>query len=219
MSIKGNKPKVFIVNSYGSEYTSMFHDHGWVRIFNFIDADLIQFVGGPDVSPSLYGQHIHPKTRTNPRRDKIEKMFFLSALKHKIPMAGICRGGQFLNVMCGGQLWQHVEGHTGRHNAIFSDSKKERQIIVTSTHHQMIIPKNKPKDLMVLMTASMETRKEKCSSVTSDKKTIVIKAKTKDVEALYYIENKCLCFQPHPEFTHEKKLAKIYFSFIDMFLI
>ncbi len=211
--------RVFIVNAYGVEYTRMFSDHGWVRIFNFKDADLIQFVGGADVSPSLYGQHIHPKTRTSPRRDKIEKMFFLAALKHKIPMAGICRGGQFLNVMCGGQLWQHVEGHTGRHNAIFTDSKKEHQIIVTSTHHQMMIPKNKPKDLMVLMVANMGMRKEKYTSLIATKKMITIKAKNKDVEALYYIENKCLCFQPHPEFTHEKKLAKIYFSFIDMYLI
>src|SRR3546814_3238996 len=36
--------------------------------------------------------------------------FAIARRMHK-PMAGICRGGQFLNVMCGGSMIQHVEGH------------------------------------------------------------------------------------------------------------
>ena len=96
---------------------------------------LISFTGGEDVSPSLYGES-NSHSFCNPARDDYETRIFKEALKHKIPMAGICRGSQFLNVMCGGRMIQHITGHAGvQHNAATYDG----DILVTSTHHQMSV--------------------------------------------------------------------------------
>ena len=63
------------------------------------DFGLVLFTGGEDVHPSLYND-TSPKRycATNLSRDKIEQDIFKVALDNSIPMTGICRGSQFLNV-------------------------------------------------------------------------------------------------------------------------
>ena len=208
--------KVFIVSNYGTEYSQMFTRAGWSITDRIECADLIQFVGGEDVTPYLYGQHPHHSTRSNLKRDLHEQMVFLCALKLKKPMAGICRGGQFLNVMNGGQLWQDVGGHCGSHEALATDLKNSHKIKVTSTHHQMMIVPNDRRKMMVLMTANCCGKRTKMTS--SKSKTpfsIIIGGAPKDIEALYFTETNCLCFQPHPEFEEEDALKKLYFLYVE----
>src|SRR5687768_16963203 len=92
----------------------MFMNKGWLvwdTDFNYpTNLDLICFTGGEDVTPSLYGEVKHPLTYNNPERDKHEVEYFNQFIG--IPKVGICRGGQFLNVMSGGKLHQHILGHT-----------------------------------------------------------------------------------------------------------
>ena len=73
--------------------------------------DIVQFTGGEDVSPYLYKAEPHTYTQFNPRRDAWEIEQFERAQQEGCVMAGICRGSQFLNVMCGGTLHQHINGH------------------------------------------------------------------------------------------------------------
>ncbi len=68
---------------------------------------LVCFTGGSDVSPELYG-HRNLESGCNKARDEKEVLIFEMAKKHGIPMTGICRGSQFLNVMCGGTMVQHL---------------------------------------------------------------------------------------------------------------
>jgi gamma-glutamyl-gamma-aminobutyrate hydrolase PuuD len=85
-----------------------------------VDAvDALVVTGGPDVSPSLYGAARHPRTGP-PReeRDATETAVVRRALDRGVPVLGVCRGLQVLNVALGGTLHQHVPdavGHTG-HN-------------------------------------------------------------------------------------------------------
>jgi len=128
---------VFIVSDYPRMYTEMFKDQGWFPTNKISSANLIQFTGGEDVTPALYNELPHSRTNSNPQRDKKEAIIFHIAKARGIPMAGICRGGQFLNVMCGGSLWQDVDGHgiQGTHKA---KCEITGQILdVTSTHHQI----------------------------------------------------------------------------------
>jgi putative glutamine amidotransferase len=85
--------------------------------------------GGKDIDPARYGQAPHPET-DDPRHDRDAWEFALvaRALERGLPVLGICRGAQVLNVVLGGTLHQHlpdVVGHA-RHqagNAVFSESR------------------------------------------------------------------------------------------------
>jgi putative glutamine amidotransferase len=96
------------------------------RVLDGLDGLII--TGGKDVDPSVYGQEPHPET-DEPRRDRDawEFALFDGAVRRGLPVLGICRGAQVLNVALGGTLHQHlpdVVGH-GNHqlgNAVYSTS-------------------------------------------------------------------------------------------------
>jgi len=101
------------------------------------DVALVVFTGGADVSPSLYNHEKLPNTWNNPERDEHEVKVFNKVKALGIPMFGICRGSQFLCVMAGGTLVQHVNNHGGQHDMRTHDG---RLLKVNSTHHQMQFP-------------------------------------------------------------------------------
>ncbi|MDT7786412.1 MAG: putative glutamine amidotransferase [Pseudonocardiales bacterium] len=76
----------------------------------FLDGLVI--AGGADVDPATYGAEPHELTG-EPRRDRDDSEFALveAALKLDLPVLGVCRGMQVLNVALGGTLHQHIEGH------------------------------------------------------------------------------------------------------------
>lgn len=82
--------------------------------------------GGKDVDPSAYGQQRHQATDEPVRdRDAWEFALLAEALSRGLPVLGICRGAQVLNVALGGTLHQHlpdVLGHNGHRagNAVFT---------------------------------------------------------------------------------------------------
>ena len=73
--------------------------------------------GGPDLEPGLYGEPRGPHTlHLSPERDRPELDLALGAMSRDLPVLGICRGMQLLNVAAGGSLVQHlpeVVGHDG----------------------------------------------------------------------------------------------------------
>lgn len=208
--------KVYIVRpSY--DYTLMMKDVGWEVVDHLSEADLIIFTGGEDVTPSLYGEERHRTTGCNPLRDKDEAQIFHSAVANAIPMAGICRGGQFLNVMNGGKMYQDVNHHAigGVHPATIPGIGT---VYVTSTHHQQMRV-NHDVEHVVLMTANLSTRREHMSKVN----TIAIQQSElplgNDMEAIYYPGTMSLCYQPHPEFNASriKDTRDVFFFFLRNF--
>ena len=64
--------------------------------------------GGSDVSPEHYGGDLDAKVRADPERDALEIGWIERALEDDIPLLGICRGAQLINVVLGGTLHQDI---------------------------------------------------------------------------------------------------------------
>lgn len=81
-------------------------------IKNLLDkASGIIISGGNDIAPSLYDKTEEEKRCRNvdPERDTLELVMIDYAIKHKIPLLGICRGLQLINIFFGGSLIVDIE--------------------------------------------------------------------------------------------------------------
>lgn len=177
---------------------TMFSQRGWqtTRDVKETEVSLVCFTGGEDVSPHLYNEKILPRTMSNFRRDQFEGEVFKNF--KRIPKVGICRGGQFLNVMSGGAMWQDVDQHTQSHDLV--DLLTEKLIRVTSTHHQMMIAGDEGEVIASAKRASfyLSANKER-------------EAPEFDTEVVWYKSTNSLCFQPHPEYGVAGNPCREYF--------
>ena len=65
--------------------------------------------GGEDIDPSQYGAERHPQLgATDQERDRTELLMTRWALEAGMPVLGVCRGFQVINVVCGGTLYQDL---------------------------------------------------------------------------------------------------------------
>ncbi|MET7473919.1 gamma-glutamyl-gamma-aminobutyrate hydrolase family protein [Streptomyces sp. NPDC005648] len=112
--------------------------------------DGLVIAGGPDVEPVHYGAEPHPRTGPPARaRDAWELALIDAALAARVPLLGICRGMQLLNVALGGTLVQHIDGHAevvgvfGRHSVKpvpgtrYAEIAPE-EVSVPTYHHQAV---------------------------------------------------------------------------------
>jgi putative glutamine amidotransferase len=78
--------------------------------------DGLVLAGGADIDPSSYGEQPHPETiDTVPERDRFEIALVRAAIERDLPVLGICRGMQLINVAYGGTLLQHLPERFGHH--------------------------------------------------------------------------------------------------------
>ena len=160
--------------------------------------DVVLFEGGTDINPSLYGQEAGSYTGfSDEQRDEFEVSVFNEAKKLGIPMLGICRGAQFLCAMSGGKLAQHVNKHGRDH--LVTDNVGDTYP-VTSTHHQMMLPKGTNHELVAYA---------KEATIHLGEKDIPLDVET-DAEVVYFKDTKALAIQGHPEYlhSHEQMVVK-----------
>lgn len=104
---------------YFADYARSVYAVGGMPVHLPLDADPADWVhhldglvltGGADIDPTRYG-HDNTASATEPDRDAIEFALYEAALADGIPVLGICRGFQLINVYAGGTLHQDVPGH------------------------------------------------------------------------------------------------------------
>lgn len=161
------------------------------------EIDMLLLSGGEDVAPARYGAAPSPNLGTvNARRDAWEFALLDVVRKRRVPILGICRGCQMLNVHFGGTLWQDLpseyEGkpeHRKVHHAItiatdsaFTHLTGQQEMTVNSSHHQAV--KRLAKDFWITARAPEGV-----------------------VEAIEGQSYPAMGFQFHPEhlFVHEKR--------------
>ncbi len=120
--------------------------------------DALILTGGADLSPFMYGEN--PLFETNPapkRRDDMDTALYHAARKKGLPIIGICRGMQLINVLEGGTLWQDLpsqcpkipphrkeEAENGISHYVTAEADSflgktvGERFIVNSLHHQAI---------------------------------------------------------------------------------
>jgi len=114
--------------------------------------------GGHDINPYNYGQEPSQKIgETFPERDTYEMILLEESKKRNIPILGICRGFQLINVAAGGTLYQDlslIPGNILKHNQVSNPTLKTHKVeikensfissifgketMVNSFHHQVI---------------------------------------------------------------------------------
>lgn len=187
------------------QFASMFVKARCKKAATLEDADLVIFTGGEDVDPSLYGEEKHSTTRFLKSRDDDDMAAYVKCLTLGLPMLGICRGAQFLHVMNGGKLYQHVDNHNGEHE-IWDVVGSKRITKVSSVHHQAVIPNNN--GFQLLATANVSRNRWRNPRV-NDMGTKI------DVEAFFYRDTCCIGIQGHPEYRGYDYFAKWVLDLVD----
>ncbi|MEP6693736.1 MAG: gamma-glutamyl-gamma-aminobutyrate hydrolase family protein [Chloroflexota bacterium] len=134
--------------------------------------DGLCLTGGGDIDPARYGADNIASTDIDERRDATEFALLERALARDIPVLGICRGFQVLNVHLGGSLEQHHLGHSPKYppegaavsddpagtNAVRHEVTAEpgsklaaacgdETFVVNSSHHQVVTSDRLASDL------------------------------------------------------------------------
>lgn len=97
-------------------------------------ADGIIIGGGDDISPSLYGGSLGLSARLDPARDAFESQLAKHALSKDVPVLGICRGAQMLNIALGGDLDQTAWDSFPEAQKITTILPKRRVCVLEDTH-------------------------------------------------------------------------------------
>tara|TARA_Y100000748_G_scaffold80044_1_gene66021 strand:+ start:2391 stop:3059 length:669 start_codon:yes stop_codon:yes gene_type:complete len=165
-------------DKYGEYYDYL--ESSYIKYFNQYDinpiilpnsiSDVIKFyknnkctriimTGGDDISQSLYDKKYNKINANYYQRDLNEKTLINYAVKRKIPLLGICRGFQIINVCLGGKLTRDLtkiiqSSKTKKHKVIFTNQfAKEinkKSVQVNSFHNQGVTHKQLASDLVAL---------------------------------------------------------------------
>ncbi|MEK4426292.1 gamma-glutamyl-gamma-aminobutyrate hydrolase family protein [Solibacillus sp. FSL K6-1523] len=126
------------------------------QILNIVDG--IVSIGGYDINPLIFGEEPHYKLGVViDERDKSDMLIMKCAFERELPILGICRGEQVMNVAFGGTLYQDIDTqvenilkhtqvslrHEVTHTVVLEQSKLQQivgasSILTNSFHHQAV---------------------------------------------------------------------------------
>lgn len=199
--------KCYVVGGGSSEEDALV-DMGFSYVRTIQEANSLWFTGGADILPSLYDQR-NVASHTSPWHDQadLEAWHYFKKNRAQFTMLlGACRGGQFLNAVSGGNMWQDVDKHHGPHEV--TDIRTGKKYITNSIHHQMMRPSKEAE--IIAVAGNLATRfVDDTGRYTRDQLEGQL-----DIEACWYPNTRSVCIQSHPEWdakgTRELFKAIVY---------
>lgn len=168
--------------------------------------------GDSDVNPTLYGcQDHHPLVILKENRTHFEMALVKEALNRDLPILGICRGVQLLNVALGGTLHQHLPDDVPGCLA-----HKQKQPNHQPSHAIHITPGTRLFDLLGVDSIDVNSTHHQAVDKTSPHATVNAKAPDGIIEGIEVLEHRfCLGVQWHPEYLETPWDWKIFKAFME----
>ncbi len=189
--------------------------------------DGIVFSGGRDIDPRLFGdERKHTKTQYDPQRDRRRDIFELALARYaihntKIPILGICRGHQLLNVALGGTLWQDLSQYWATKPPVIQEHRSRKNPDGTrsrSWHRVKISPETLLYKIIGAETITVNSSHHQ--AVKDVGRNLVVSATSPDglPEALELNtpDRFLLTVQWHPEAMDDESSAKLFRAFISV---
>lgn len=203
---------------FNTVYSALYHDFAHLEQFakhakvvhslgELVDTNSILVLhGGGDIAPVMYGDSASPfcNIKTPSKRDEFEFFLAKRAIDLGIPIFGICRGAQMLQVVLGGKLFHHVDNHHVQHDMVTSDGQRFR---VSSIHHQMLDLNSLPSGVTFDLMGWTPTPR---SSVYMKGRDTASLFQEKEPELVYFPQSKSIAVQPHPETESKVSPLNVY---------
>ena len=164
MKVVENPNYVEVSNIVAFDYINFFEKLGFLALLvpnnsknvaEYLDIDdieLLVLIGGNNVNPKLYGGE-EKLSDIYPIRDRAEELLIDRAIEKHIPIIGICRGFQMLNVYFNGSITHKINNHVRTPHKLLSDSSILTNKITNTFHNQGVTRINLSNDLTVLAEA------------------------------------------------------------------
>jgi putative glutamine amidotransferase len=182
----------------------------------YAELDAILLPGGPDVDPSQYGQERHPLTiHIDDPRDQLELTLAQWGVRDDMPVFGICRGHQVLNVALGGTLVQDIPSQVQTTLAHDIPNSMPRS---TRIHDIEIEPDSRLATILGETRLSVNSLHHQSVQQPGPGAAITAVAPDGVVEALEVPEKAfVLSVQWHPEdlYTHDDAMRRLFTAFVE----
>jgi hypothetical protein len=109
---------------------------------DIMSCNMVLFTDGPHVNPQHYTEKLGKHTTIDKDRDEADRQIYNIARRYGKLLVGFGRGAEFLNVMAGGKMIQHVNNHNISHYIQTEISS----FLSPSSHTQMMDPYELPSD-------------------------------------------------------------------------
>ncbi|MGE7941960.1 gamma-glutamyl-gamma-aminobutyrate hydrolase family protein [Lysinibacillus xylanilyticus] len=166
------------------------------QILSLTDGLLLS--GGYDVHPFLFGAEPTPKLgKVHPERDSVELALIEAAFIRQMPIFGICRGMQILNVALGGTVYQDIDSEYHSSKLLKHKQQAARGV---ATHYVHVTPATLLKMIIEEAQIAVNSFHHQAVNVVAEKMKVAAKSSDGIVEAVVHEDLPfCLGVQWHPE--------------------
>lgn len=194
---------------YFSDYSRGVLEAGGLPVHLPVDADPadladhldgVVLTGGADLDPALYGAE--PETDLfppEPHRDRYELALVDRALERELPVLGICRGLQLLNVRAGGSLHQHVPEHS-----------RFDLVPATEVHEVTVVPGSRLAELYGVPSLTVNSLHHQTVDRVADGWVVTARSADGTVEGLELPGRDVVAVQWHPEMMRGRSTDPIF---------